>query len=521
MPLVQTTYDELPYTCNAMPYAQPDRLATVATLFGMTPPPVQTCRVLELGCCDGSNIIPTAIALPKAECWGVDLSAEHIANGQALIETLELPNITLKQLNILELDESFGKFDYIIAHGIFSWVPLEVQEKIFSICKHHLTPNGVVYISYNTKPGWNMRETLRDMMLYYTAPITDSAQQTEQSKMLLKFLNDTTADSQGSYSQFAHQEIHNFSQLPESFVCQEFLAEKNNPWYFHQFVEQAQAHGLGYVGDAFLHTMFTNQFSAQVAEALHVFKEDLIRQEQMMDVLSNRRFRHTLLCHQEISLNRSLSPDLLQQFHVASSLQPVANTTEQTVQQFANARGTLSSDQPVIQAAIRYLGKQWPQTVTFTELVKQAQQEIGNAPNTPDETPIADILLQSYSMGLIELYSSPPSFVTTISHQPQASHLARWQAQRSQKVTNQRCEWLFIENAVCWHLLPYLDGNRDQKALLDLLNEWVSQGKLKLNVKHQQTDESLSLTQEHQSDVLQKLLEDALHLVAKAALLVG
>ncbi len=293
MPLNQTSYDELPYTCNAMPYAQPDRLATVATLFGMTPPPVQNCRVLELGCCDGSNIIATAHSLPKAECWGVDLSAQHIVNGRALIKTLGLQNITLKQMNILEIDESFGIFDYIIAHGIYSWVSSAEQEKILSICKHHLAANGVAYVSYNTKPGWNMRSTLRDMMLYH------SALRPNQLKNLLQFFTDATAEGKDTYSRFTNELLNQLSQLPESFLFKEFIEEENEPLYFHQFLKRA--HGLEYLGDAFVQTM--------------VIEDDLIHQEQLMDFIRNRHFRHTLLCHQGTPLNRTLSPDLLHHFY--------------------------------------------------------------------------------------------------------------------------------------------------------------------------------------------------------------
>jgi len=282
MPLDQTSYDELPYTCNVMPYAQPDRLATVATLSGMTPPPVQSCRVLELACCDGSNIIATAHNLPEAECWGVDFSAQHIANGRRLIKALGLKNITLKQMDILEINDRFGAFDYIIAHGIYSWVSSQVQDKILSICKNHLATNGVAYISYNTKPGW--RTTLRDMMLYHIA--NDSTARTIKLKKLLKFFTQATADVKDTYSRFLHQELNHFNQLPESFIFEEFLDEENEPLYFYQFMERAQAHGLEYLGDA-LFPKATND----------------VHQEQMMDFLHNRHFRHTCLCHQGTTRN--------------------------------------------------------------------------------------------------------------------------------------------------------------------------------------------------------------------------
>jgi methyltransferase-like protein len=514
-------YDELPDTCNAMHYAQPDRLATVATLFGMKPPSVETCRVLELGCCDGSNLIPTAYGLPNAKCWGVDLSAQNIAKGQTLIEVVGLKNITLLHSNILDLDESLGEFDYIIAHGIYSWVSQEIQDKILQICKQHLVPNGVAYVSYHTKPGWDMRETFRNMMLFHTAATTEPAKRTEQLKALTKFIVNTTAQNQDAYSRFVNEEINDFIQLPSSFVAQTFLEESCKPLYFHQFIERIRRQGLEYLGDAFPHTMFINNFPENVVKELQMFKNDLIRQEQMMDFLRNRYFRHTLLCHQNTQLSRTLPSDLIHHVHIASSLQPVASSTDQPLQKFESARGTVSSDKPLIQAAIRYLGQQWPQTFAFADIIQHTQQETGNELDTHETATIADTFLKCYSMGLVELHTHPPKFTTTISQFPQASPLARWQAQQGSKLTTLRCQWFTTKNVLLLQLLPYLDGTRDQATLVNLLDEWIKEDKIVINFKNQQTGEPLNLNDENRLEILTGVLNNALKQIARSALLIA
>src|SRR5262245_10234755 len=122
------TYDEMPY--DSYPYIQthPSRLAVIATLFGMNPPAVEKCRVLELGCASGGNLIPMAEMLPASEFVGVDLSGRQIADGQRIVDALGLSNITLRHASILDVDESYGPFDYVICHGVFSWVPDQVRE---------------------------------------------------------------------------------------------------------------------------------------------------------------------------------------------------------------------------------------------------------------------------------------------------------------------------------------------------------------------------------------------------------
>ena len=131
--LTQSAYDQVPYPSLSYSQSHPDRLATVATLLGMSPTPVNRCRVLELGCASGGNLIPMAYGLPESDFVGIDNSARQIAEGQAMVKTLGLKNVTLGYLDILDVNVELGQFDYIIAHGVFSWVPRAVQEKILEI----------------------------------------------------------------------------------------------------------------------------------------------------------------------------------------------------------------------------------------------------------------------------------------------------------------------------------------------------------------------------------------------------
>jgi SAM-dependent methyltransferase len=167
------TYDAVPYPGYTYTQTHPDRLATIATLFGMTPAPVASCRVLELGCGDGGNLIPMAFSLPGSEFVGVDLAPSTIKVGADKAARLGLTNISLRPLDILDFDLSFGEFDYIIAHGVYSWVPHEVREKVLAICRTHLAPQGVAYISYNAFPGGHIRQMMREMMQYHTRDILD------------------------------------------------------------------------------------------------------------------------------------------------------------------------------------------------------------------------------------------------------------------------------------------------------------------------------------------------------------
>ena len=123
--------------------------------------------MLELGCADGGNLIPMAELLPQSQFIGIDGSTVQITEGRKVVKEFALKNIRLQAMDILEVNLSLGHFDYIICHGVFSWVPVDTQERIFTLCQNHLAPQGVAYISYNTYPGWHMRGMIRDMMLYH------------------------------------------------------------------------------------------------------------------------------------------------------------------------------------------------------------------------------------------------------------------------------------------------------------------------------------------------------------------
>jgi SAM-dependent methyltransferase len=184
-----TSYDEVPYESHPFPESHPERLATIASLFSLKPPPIDRCRVLELGCASEGNLIPMAFNLPGSSFVRVELSTRQAAQGRQAIRELALGNVEIRQADILDIDGSWGQFDYVIAHGVFSWVPRPVQDKILQVCSANLADNGVAYVSYNTYPGWHMYGMLRDMMLYHAGRFEQPARKVAEARGLLDFLD--------------------------------------------------------------------------------------------------------------------------------------------------------------------------------------------------------------------------------------------------------------------------------------------------------------------------------------------
>src|SRR5262245_1389211 len=220
-------YDEIPYPDNVYPFTQPDHLATMATLFGMQPAPPEHCRVLELGCSTGSNLIPMALTLPGSRFVGIDQSPRQIETGRDVVRALGLTNIELQTGSILKVDAALGEFDYIVGHGVYSWVPPQVQDKMLAVCKENLAPNGVAYVSYNTYPGWHLRAMVREMLCFHAEQFPEPAERAGQARALLDFLVETAGATDSAYGKVLRQEAETLGRVSDAYLFHEHFEEVN------------------------------------------------------------------------------------------------------------------------------------------------------------------------------------------------------------------------------------------------------------------------------------------------------
>lgn len=523
---VATAYDDVLYSSYAFSQTHPDRLATLATLFGMTPPPITHCRVLELGCGDGSNLIPMACTLPNSEFVGLDLAARPIVKGQATVETLSLQNITLRQGDVMEVAPDWGQFDYIIAHGLYSWVPANVQEQILAVCHDRLTANGVAYVSYNTYPGGHLRQMVRELMRFHTRHITDPTQQITQARAILRFTADAQPDTE-AYGAFLRAELKRVTEGEDGYVYHDDLAEINSPVYFHEFAKRAANVGLQYLAEADFFEMQDHMFPPQMAETLRqLASKDIILKEQYADFLKCRKFRQTLLCRQPVLPHRTLVPERLTNLYVASAAQPATpeiDLREPSVAEFRSERGqALATNHPLMKAAMLCLAQSWPRPIGFTELLGQAYAQLGEGGHkhmgsrAEDLALLGNMVFQAYGKNLVELHVHVPHFVLEVSERPIASALARLQIRQSAFVTNVLHGSVKIEDLLGRHLLSLLDGTRDRNALVAELEALVRSGAA--------TVQKDGVVMENPREIHQLLadgMEEKLRELARLALLVG
>lgn len=497
-----TTYDQVPYESKPFAQTQPDRLASVARLVGLNPPSSRRCRVLELGCASGGNIIPLAVTSPESTFLGIDLSGRQIADGQKIVSTLGLRNIELRHMSISDVTPELGQFDYIICHGVYSWVPTEVQEKILAICSENLSAEGVAYVSYNTLPGWHMRGMIRDMMRYHANRFDLPTDRIEQARQLLDFLHKSVGDDVTPYSLLLKNEVELLSQSGDSYLFHEHLEECNEPVYFHQFVQRASEHGLRYLAEADFHVMAVANYPPDVQSILHRISPDVIHLEQFMDFLRNRTFRQTLLCHTECTTSYGLRPEQMSDFKLASAAKPAVEQpdlhSEEPVE-FVNPAGVrISVKLPLAKMALLCLSESWPRPVLFDHVVHLARARL--TPEQPDATTedvqnLGHTFLSCYlsaSSRLLELWLNPPEIVLEVSERPAATRLAQLQAEHGRRVTNLRHEVVELDN-FGRHIVALLDGNRDRASLVDGLLARVQQGRLTVREDDEPIDDPARL----------------------------
>jgi methyltransferase-like protein/SAM-dependent methyltransferase len=472
-PQGSTSYDAVPY--ESFPYRQthPDKLATIAGLLGLHPKPPADCRVLELGCASGGNLLPLAMTYPGSEFVGVDLSPVQIEQGQVAIEACGIGNVRLLARSVRDIDEALGQFDYIIAHGLYSWVPDAVQDAILRVCSQNLDPDGVAYVSYNTLPGWHMHGLIRDLIRFHAKGFSDPAQRVRQARDILDFLAQAVPMDNSPYALLVHADLEKLRKLPDYYILHEHLEETNEPLYFHQFVERAQRHRLQYLAESDFSTMVASGFAPQVGETLRRMAPDVVRQEQLVDFLRNRSFRQTLLVHAERRIERQISPERVHALWASALVHAQRNAPDLrpgVLEQFSTATGTtITTSKAITKAALMVLTERWPQSIAFTELLSAAHRRVHGAlsqgPSAHDKQTLANDLLYGFSHKLLELHASASSFAARVQDKPLVTALVRWQAQTGQPVTNLRHEVLYLTDLIRT-LLPLLDGTRDRAAIL-------------------------------------------------------
>lgn len=513
----KTAYDAFPYTSNAFRQTHPAFLKAVASLSGLDTPMVENARILEIGCSFGGNAIPIAQYYPNTEVIGIDLSKKQIEVGQKAIEAMGLKNITLLAQDISTYDVPEDYFDYIICHGVYSWVPDFVKEAIFKVIAKGLNDRGVAFVSYNTYPGWKIYEVYRDAMIYRSQGIEEPNDRLSYSFGMLDFLKENLPKNTpwGLAIEQNYSSIRNHSSY---YILHEYLETVNDPCYFYQFMEKAQKNGLTFVAEADYHKRFST-VSAISKEAQEALKKeaggDIVKLEQLRDYVSSCQFRQTLLtkAKQGINYSDTIMHDTLKKMYVYGGL--TKEEKDGKVVWRPNRSGSSEStynDIPVVQFLAKALNEYRTETVLVADLYKKYQEEVSNASKDDFFMVIATLIVRRDIM----VWGTPVCFHLGNTDTPELNEtikrLVKWLVDNPNtiSVVNQFHENTEMSNHILLQkVFPYLDGKHDMASLCEKIAEVEAKGELNFSDRNQQkiTDKKAleDSIKEHLKELLNRL----------------
>jgi SAM-dependent methyltransferase len=453
------SYDELPYADYCFPRTHPEHLSAVSALCGRASPPFARCRVLELGCARGANLLPMALDLPGSEFVGVDLSEGQIAEARRRAEALGLANVSFRAESITALSDD-APFDYVICHGVYSWVPPSVRDAILDMCRERMRPEGVAYLSFNALPGWNGLRTIRDFLREH-APPGPALQRVALARRALAVLDESLRAEPSPWSAWLRAELQELAHAEDAYLFHEHLEPVNDAVYLRDFVAHARAHGLAQLADADLRI---------AAPALRPGAGDPLALAQSVDFTRNRRFRASLLVPAGTAAGRA-DPASLARLHLATRARlPAADASALTGDRavtFPCDEGPMVLRDPWMKCAMHALASEDRRPVSYAAMAASAAARLGMdrraalvaaAAHAPD---VLELLFD----GAVTLHAGPARYAEAAGLRPLASAIARMQAQTSDVVTTLRHTRIELPHEAL-AVLRLSDGTRDRAALI-------------------------------------------------------
>jgi SAM-dependent methyltransferase len=397
-------YDEVPYASVPIEWTAPERLALASRLHGGPRPRLEGYRALEIGCGAGNNLVPLAFFRPHASFVGVDGAETAIARARAFAGSVDVTNVAFVHATIDEIDEIDavddgaadveGTFDYIIAHGVFSWVPERSASALLSLGETRLAADGLLYLNYNVRPGWNVRGVVRRFLCEQTtlaeglaARAARLAARAERAREIATVLAELMGTQDHPYATLMANELGLVRDADLSYIAHEYLAPTNRAYWRREFLELARGHGLVPVADAD-HNRDSGRLPDGLGEWLgeHGIDEDAL--EEAIDVVAYRQHHAVVLARAPVE-SVAFSEIELASYSLASCLEPVGTDEEGILYRHVHGTEATVYKEP-LRRALDELRPRWPHARPIGKLFD-------------DVSAIAEDLQLLHENGLVEL----------------------------------------------------------------------------------------------------------------------
>jgi SAM-dependent methyltransferase len=481
-------YDRLPYTDHAYAESHPDRLAVVAHLSGWDPPGVATARILELGCGRGGNLLPMASALPGAVLVGIDLSRRQIEEAQAIAAAAALGNVrfvaaTFEDLScdapggsvettdgsppvtLASLGDRAGTYDYVIAHGVASWVPPASRHALLRAMRASLAPGGIAYVSFNVLPGWYERMAAREW-LRENAGTQKEGDAHEDARASLAWLRDQVSPEQADYRRGLGAVVRRLGETDRAYAAHEYLSDEHHPQWVSALLREAAEAGLAYLGDAVPSETALELLPDEVRVRARAMGAPAA--QPLVDFVRNTAFRRALFVRADTAAALpfqaplELKVDALEGLRIASRLRPHrphgalapgASSPAASSERFDAADVSVQIDDATTRRALHELARVAPRSLGMAEITRLVEARDPAALRRE----LFDLWLAT---GALALHAHEPTLAIVTGERPLACPVARWHAAHGGAITNHWHEEVRLEEAPLRRVLALLDGTR-------------------------------------------------------------
>jgi SAM-dependent methyltransferase len=452
---VPDPYDERPYTAHAYAETHPGRVAASARLSRWEAPPVAKARVLELGCGRGGNLLPMAASLPGATLLGVDRSERQISEARLVAKGAGLSNVTFVRASFDEMVLAEGSFDYVVCHGVLSWIPAVARRPLLERIAVALGPRGVACVSFNVLPGWYDRLAARDW-LRFGATAGEGA-----AAASLAWLQSQVSPELGDYRRRLGAVERRLEEAGPAYAFHEYLAEEHHPQLVGAFLHEAAAAGLAYVGDAIPSTVALELLPDEARERAGSL--GVADAQQLVDFVRCTTFRRALLVRAgdvaREALDSKLDPRAIRSFYVSSRLRSQeAARAEARQESFAEGEWVVQVANAPARRALHELARVAPGSLAFGEL---ARRSLGPGATEDASSTLALELFDVWlATGGLDFRVDAPAIVSSPGDRPTACPLARWHARHGGIVTSRLHQEVLVPDAIVRWVLARLDGTR-------------------------------------------------------------
>ena len=469
--MTRRSYEDIPYTTFALRPAYLGRLAALAHLHGIDVASPYECSVLEIGSGTGTNSIALATQYPKSRFVGVDLAESHIVASRELAAGCGIENVEFRRGDIREVALERNSFDYIICHGLYSWVAPDIRQSLMEKISESLKPHGIAYVSYNVLPGWRQRGAIRDIMRVGAARCRASASPHERLSAALEFLKTVASvrtQHDDLFGAYLRESLKRFEESDESYIYHEYLEEYNEPVLFSDFMEQASQVNLQFLSEAKPSLMSSDDLGPEVVRYIEGAGSDIIDREQRLDMVRNRMFRETILCHSSHSLRRDLKASVFKGLTFVTDYRHERDISDREAifREFVSGREvTTPRDEHAIILAL--VGEAGCRGLLFDEVLRSVQ----TLSMSIDERSLMHIMVRLWRAGFIDFMSHPVSAKASCEGTAQTTSLARYQALQGDALIVSLQHRSFKVSDLERDLLKVSDGTKSFSDLSELARD--------------------------------------------------